>query len=179
MTSHCLFFFKTVNQIKWRQTTKENISVGCVPPACQTVRVLVTITRCQWWGGSLGEQVWIGLQWWPPDVTNACQCLPGEGVSAQGCLPSACCYTYPLGRHSPPWTDRLTDKCKNITCRHFVCGRQQHRNFIACCCCLWHKMAFHSRLVWMIISCPSTSRPISISDVKTCYYRPQTKFGTR
>ena len=39
------------------------------------------------------------------------RCLPRE-VSAQGCLPD-----------TPPWTEWLTDRCKNITLPQLYCGR--------------------------------------------------------
>ena len=37
-----------------------------------TVWISVATTRCQWGEGgrTSSEQVWTGLQWWPPDVTS-------------------------------------------------------------------------------------------------------------
>ena len=53
--------------------------------------------------------------------------LLGEGsVCSGGCLLWGDC-VYPSmhwGRHPPPWTEWLTDRCKNITFANVVCGRQ-------------------------------------------------------
>ena len=41
-------------------------------------------------------------------------CLPG-GSAHGGCLPGVCVYpSMHWGRHSPLWTEWLTDRCKNI-----------------------------------------------------------------
>ena len=47
----------------------DSVPVGCVLPAC----ISVAATRCQYQsraGRSSNEQVWTGLQWWPPDGTR-------------------------------------------------------------------------------------------------------------
>ena len=48
---------------------QENIPVGCTPPACWPYVLQLpppdVATR-----GSSSDQVWIGIQSWPPDVTN-------------------------------------------------------------------------------------------------------------
>ena len=50
---------------------QESILVGSVLPTCQTIRALVTSTRCQYRGErSSGELFCTGIQWWPPDVTS-------------------------------------------------------------------------------------------------------------
>ena len=56
-----------------KEGKQDNIPVGCVPPACQPIRVLVTTTRCQYqWGGwGVGPQVNKFEQ--SPVMTTRCQ----------------------------------------------------------------------------------------------------------
>ena len=128
MVIHCLFFFKTVNQIKWRHTTKESISIGCIPPACQTIRALVTTTRCQWRG-------WV-LRWTSLNrstvMTNRCHyCLPvsarGGGVCPGGVCPVHAGIQYLWADTAPPPTPReqidWQTSVKTLPVRNFVCGR--------------------------------------------------------
>ena len=62
--------FRIVATIKrWCIKTKKAFYIGWVPPTCHTVSISVATTRCQYkGGGSAGEHIWTGLQWWRPDA---------------------------------------------------------------------------------------------------------------
>ena len=66
---------------------QETIPVGCVPPACQPYKLQPTAVSNNGGGVSSNEQVWTGLQYWPPGVTNRGLGLElGLGVSHVPCL---------------------------------------------------------------------------------------------
>ena len=52
---------------------------------------------------------------------GTCLWSGGEGVV---------CPSMQWGRPPPPWTEWLTDRCKNITFANFICGRQKFRVYI-------------------------------------------------
>ena len=81
------------------------------------------VGRIPWYSGrevsAWGEGVvfaWGGL-------SSQGVCLPGRSVCPEGCLPGggipACTEA---DSPPPPWTDRMTDKCKNITLPQLRCG---------------------------------------------------------
>ena len=64
---------------KWEtERIQESIPVGCVLPACQPYMLRCrNLMSVPVGGGVINEQVWTGLQWWPPDVISR---GPGLGV---------------------------------------------------------------------------------------------------
>ena len=65
---------------------QESIPIECVSSAysyCTCINrpsdVSNSLCVCVWWGGACwSEQVWTGLQWWPPDVTSRGRSLSYE-----------------------------------------------------------------------------------------------------
>ena len=89
------------------------IPVGCVPPACCPYLPACTVQGNVCFPGvsaSQGECL----------LPKGGVCFP-RGVSA----PRGCVSQHALGQTPPPhpWTEWLTDRCKNITFANFVCGR--------------------------------------------------------
>ena len=73
---------------------------------------------CTW---SQGGVPGLGGVYLVSGVNLAWGCTWSRGVvPARGCTWSRGVY---LPRYPPPWTEWLTDRCKNITFANFVCGR--------------------------------------------------------
>ena len=100
---------------------QESIPVGCVPPTLEAT------TGClyRWGHGASSEQVWIGLQWWPPDVSSRGGLMYSGLISrGGGTLPcdlshDTCNVPYPL---TPHWPMNRQTPVKTLPSCNFVCG---------------------------------------------------------
>ena len=93
----CLFkkyFFPRTCALVEFYFKQECIPVGCVPSAA----VAMSIPAC----------------------TGHCVSQHAVG---RGCLPGGVCLGVSALRQTPPFVDRMTDRCKNITFANYVCGR--------------------------------------------------------
>ena len=100
---------------------QDSIPVGCVPPASQPYVFSWPPLAVSKVGGQ-GEQVRIGFQWWPKDVTSRGRdriSHPTVGSRVYHLTQGVCDIITCIMKYMPPWTDRRLPLRAVINPYHF------------------------------------------------------------